>query len=271
MSRFASERQPSGKITRRALLVDGLAAVGIGTAGAILRDYLRERSRKARVFIAKAASYNADLVSPSRTGCAVWASVPTRSRQADPAQAEFRRDHARHNPHLHAAGSDLCGGRGVSQARSGDRPDRRRAPATAGTRHGSSKKPGMAEALGRAQDAVRRSQQRRPGRASPTPAGRNGLATLTLPAAVDQVDWIVSMPKMKTHHWVGVTLSMKNLFGLMPGIVYGWPKNVFHWAGTRAVGPGHQRRRSSRTWPSSTASSAWKATARSWARRNPPG
>ena len=39
------------------------------------------------------------------------------------------------------------------------------------------------------------------------------------------------MPKMKTHHWVGVTLSMKNLFGLMPGIVYGWPKNVFHWAG----------------------------------------
>jgi uncharacterized protein (DUF362 family) len=57
------------------------------------------------------------------------------------------------------------------------------------------------------------------------------LATLTLPATLDQVDWIVSMPKMKTHHWLGVTLSMKNLFGLMPGIVYGWPKNVFHWAG----------------------------------------
>jgi uncharacterized protein (DUF362 family) len=26
-------------------------------------------------------------------------------------------------------------------------------------------------------------------------------------------------------------LSMKNLFGVMPGIVYGWPKNVLHWAG----------------------------------------
>ena len=36
---------------------------------------------------------------------------------------------------------------------------------------------------------------------------------------------------MKTHHWVGATLSMKNLFGLVPGAVYGWPKNVLHWAG----------------------------------------
>ena len=57
--------------------------------------------------------------------------------------------------------------------------------------------------------------------------------TLTLPATVQRVDWIVSMPKMKTHHWVGATLSMKNLFGLMPGIVYGWPKNVFHWTGIK--------------------------------------
>ncbi len=24
---------------------------------------------------------------------------------------------------------------------------------------------------------------------------------------------------------------MKNLFGLVPGAVYGWPKNVLHWAG----------------------------------------
>ncbi|MHC4633267.1 MAG: DUF362 domain-containing protein [Planctomycetota bacterium] len=61
--------------------------------------------------------------------------------------------------------------------------------------------------------------------------GFNGLKTLTFPAVVDQVDWIVSVPKMKTHHWAGVTLSMKNMFGLMPGIVYGWPKNVFHCAG----------------------------------------
>jgi uncharacterized protein (DUF362 family) len=44
-------------------------------------------------------------------------------------------------------------------------------------------------------------------------------------------DMLVSMPKMKTHHWVGATLSMKNLFGTVPGAVYGWPKNILHWAG----------------------------------------
>ena len=44
-------------------------------------------------------------------------------------------------------------------------------------------------------------------------------------------DLMVSMPKMKTHHWVGVTLSMKNFFGFVPGAVNGWPKNILHWAG----------------------------------------
>lgn len=49
-------------------------------------------------------------------------------------------------------------------------------------------------------------------------------------------DLIVSMPKMKTHHWAGVTLSMKNLFGLVPGAVYGWPKNRLHIIGiTRSI------------------------------------
>jgi uncharacterized protein (DUF362 family) len=47
----------------------------------------------------------------------------------------------------------------------------------------------------------------------------------------DTVDLFVSLPKMKTHHWAGVTLSMKNLFGIVPGSVYGWPKNLLHWAG----------------------------------------
>jgi uncharacterized protein (DUF362 family) len=61
--------------------------------------------------------------------------------------------------------------------------------------------------------------------------GRTRLPNITLPLMLQQVDWIVSVAKMKTHHWAGVTLSMKNLFGLMPGIYYGFPKNVFHWEG----------------------------------------
>jgi uncharacterized protein (DUF362 family) len=52
-----------------------------------------------------------------------------------------------------------------------------------------------------------------------------------LPKTVLGCDLLVSMPKMKTHHWVGVTLAMKNFFGLVPGSVYGWPKNILHWAG----------------------------------------
>ena len=57
------------------------------------------------------------------------------------------------------------------------------------------------------------------------------LQHLYFPEEVLNADLIVSVAKMKTHHWAGVTLSMKNLFGVMPGIVYGWPKNVLHWAG----------------------------------------
>jgi len=61
--------------------------------------------------------------------------------------------------------------------------------------------------------------------------GLTRLRTLYLPAALLEADWIVSLAKMKTHHWAGVTLSMKNLFGVMPGIAYGWPKNVLHQEG----------------------------------------
>ena len=57
------------------------------------------------------------------------------------------------------------------------------------------------------------------------------LRELWLPEAVTSADIVVSMPKMKTHHWGGVTLSLKNCFGVVPGRVYGWPKNVLHWAG----------------------------------------
>ena len=44
-------------------------------------------------------------------------------------------------------------------------------------------------------------------------------------------DSIVSLPKLKTHHWAGMTCSLKNLFGVVPGAIYGWPKNVLHFRG----------------------------------------
>ena len=64
-----------------------------------------------------------------------------------------------------------------------------------------------------------------------TKANYTGLGQLWLPRTVVASDFIVSMPKVKTHHWAGVTLSMKNMFGIVPGVKYGWPKNVLHWKG----------------------------------------
>ena len=46
---------------------------------------------------------------------------------------------------------------------------------------------------------------------------------------------IVSVAKLKTHHLAGVTLSLKNMFGVMPGIYYGWPKNLLHYAGIESA------------------------------------
>ena len=70
----------------------------------------------------------------------------------------------------------------------------------------------------------------------PTRTRASGLKELYLPETVLQADYVVSMPKLKTHHWAGVTLSLKNMFGIVPGSCYGWPKNALHWAGlTRSI------------------------------------
>jgi uncharacterized protein (DUF362 family) len=61
--------------------------------------------------------------------------------------------------------------------------------------------------------------------------GNSPLREFFFPSAVLDADLVVSIPKLKTHHWVGMTAAMKNLYGTLPGLVYGWPKNVLHHAG----------------------------------------
>lgn len=58
-----------------------------------------------------------------------------------------------------------------------------------------------------------------------------GLEYLYLSKTVAAADVLISLPKLKTHHWAGATLALKNLFGTLPGICYGWPKNELHWRG----------------------------------------
>jgi uncharacterized protein (DUF362 family) len=59
--------------------------------------------------------------------------------------------------------------------------------------------------------------------------------TLWLPRHVVEADFIVSVAKLKTHHWAGVTLSLKNLLGVIPGSRYGWAKNIIHFNGINAT------------------------------------
>jgi uncharacterized protein (DUF362 family) len=62
-------------------------------------------------------------------------------------------------------------------------------------------------------------------------SGFMGLADLALPVTLLDADLVVTMPKLKTHHWAGMTCGLKNLFGTVPGAVYGWPKNLLHFRG----------------------------------------
>ena len=48
------------------------------------------------------------------------------------------------------------------------------------------------------------------------------------PRTVVEADLLISLAKLKTHHWAGVSLSLKNLYGVVPGLKYGWPKNTLH-------------------------------------------
>ncbi len=53
-----------------------------------------------------------------------------------------------------------------------------------------------------------------------------------LPNTALRADLIVSIAKLKTDSRLGVALSMPNLFGLIPGSVYGWPAEKAHGLGT---------------------------------------
>ena len=65
----------------------------------------------------------------------------------------------------------------------------------------------------------------------PLRASYTDMRNLWIPRTVLESDFLVSMLKIKTHHWSGVELNMKNMFGIAPGARYGWPKNHVHRKG----------------------------------------
>src|SRR5512135_1538699 len=223
------ETESASGLNRRTFLVGAGAAVaaGLGTKLLVDRD---ERSLRATVVIAKAASYDVDLVRPIRDGLTELGLGPARVAGKSVLLKPNLVEPSREAPHINT------------------HPALVRAAAQV-FRSWGAREVFVAEGPGHCRDADWVLDESGLGRAldddqiafvdlnhdevflTPNRLRFTRLRQLGLPSTLRRADLIVSMPKMKTHHWAGVTLAMKNLFGVMPGVYYGWPKNVLHHAG----------------------------------------
>lgn len=61
-----------------------------------------------------------------------------------------------------------------------------------------------------------------------TPGGGQMFRRYLLPASVLDVDEFISVAKLKNHAFMGVTMSLKNLFGLMPAEPEGKVRSYYH-------------------------------------------
>jgi len=221
------QKTPAGPaiVSRRAWLIGGGVATALVGAG-LVHEWRRQR---AGVFIAKNQTYEGDLVRTIRDGLVASGLVADSLRGKrvllKPNLVEPTRDcpHMTTHPAMIVAAAEVFRAWGASVT-VGEGPGHVRDTDLALVESG----------VGAALDAeklpfadlnyeeVAWSGNR--GRKSP-------LAGLYFPRSVAEADVIVSLPKMKTHHWVGVTAAMKNLYGTIPGCKYGWPKNVLHYSG----------------------------------------
>lgn len=60
------------------------------------------------------------------------------------------------------------------------------------------------------------------------PGGGQMFANYVLPEGAVEVDEFISVAKLKNHAFMGITLTLKNLFGLMPGEPEGHTRHYFH-------------------------------------------
>lgn len=219
-------QQPPEGLDRRALLIGGGAAA-LGLMGySTLRT---ARSPKAAVFIAKGQSYAADLARTISDGLAACGFAPDQWRGKrvllKPNLVEPTRDcpHMTTHPAMIVATAEVFRRWGATVT-VGEGPGHVRDTELALVESG------VQEALGDAALDFADLNYEDAGWVA-NAGGASSLKGLYFPRSVLEADLVVSLPKLKTHHWVGMTASMKNLYGLLPGIKYGWPKNVLHHAG----------------------------------------
>jgi uncharacterized protein (DUF362 family) len=214
----------------------GAAAVGVAAGigvPVVMRRFDRPWDEAAfappgtpRVLVAPVASYDVDLEAEVEEGLrSVGADVGGRSVLLKPNLVEFDRGSVINtDPRLVAAAVLAVRRLGASSVVVAEGPGHRR-----DTRY-LVEASGLGEAL-EGVDAPFVDLNLAPVSRVPLRSRFTPLRDLWLPAPVTDADVVISMPKMKTHHWAGATLSMKNCFGCMPGRIYGWPKNVLHWSG----------------------------------------
>ena len=222
-------RQPAarpGDLDRRALIIgSSLAAAGlIGVP--IVRQLLQSR---ARVFVARHQRYESSLVRTIRDGLSAAGLIPAelpgkrvllKPNLVEPIRAA---PHMTTHPAVIQAAAEVFRGWGA-EVLVGEGPGHLRDTELALIESG------VQEALGNS--GLNFADLNYEEVAWVENAGRaSNLTGFYFPRSVVEADLVVSLPKMKTHHWVGVTAALKNMYGVIPGIKYGWPKNVLHHAG----------------------------------------
>lgn len=214
-------------ITRRVFVPVAGAAVLAGVAELKLEKKEMPVVKKAGgispIAIVKAASYSVDLVSRIRQGVELCGlDVRGKSVLLKPNLVEFDRSTAINTDvAVVEAALEVFRGLGASQVLIGEGPGHRRDTYDiAGLARYRSEIPGF--------DGIFTDLNRDD---VTEVKGFADEGSIFLPNTALKADLIVSLAKMKTHHWAGATLSMKNFFGLVPGSVYGWPKNKLHYVG----------------------------------------
>jgi uncharacterized protein (DUF362 family) len=214
------------RISRRALLLGG-GAVAAGLVGLpLLRRWLEPR---ASVFVARNQRYDGPLVQAIRDGLLATGLDPTQLRgrrvllKPNLVEPTKKSPHMTTHPAMVLAAAEVFRGFGATVI-VGEGPGHVRDTEMALVESN------MQEALDTLELPFADLNYEEVGWVK-NAGGVSKLEGFYFPRTAIEADLIVSMPKMKTHHWVGFTASMKNLYGVIPGIQYGWPKNVLHHAG----------------------------------------
>lgn len=217
-------------LTRRAFLWTLVAGTVGGASGTWLLRVLKTRKMTAESFIASLSNYQADISGTVRSGFRELGISPGEIKgkrvllKPNLVETNAGATHINTHPLVIRGAIEAFMAYGATEVLVGEGPGHCRDSLLV------LEESGLAEVL--AEDRIRFEDFNYDEVYSVINAGGHSpLKELVFPKTFQKVDWIVSMAKMKTHHWAGVTLSMKNLFGVMPGSYYGWPKNVLHWAG----------------------------------------